>query len=377
MKRLFVLTVALLLIIGVTGCSGQRETKEDNEVKVLPKPPKQELSVMSIDKLHDGIAQDISPDGKTLLFSWNMGLPDKNPQDEMAPANMLHTMNLADGSVQRISESEIHQGSARYSPDGKNIAFLENVEEFFTAYVMENKPNAPKVQIHKSDEIANPRIAWSPDGRTFAVSYFLINKGRIVLYDAQGNEKLSFRQPPDGIALFPQFFDNDTLLYVAVNRDDNTLKVMALDINDSMGKPGEPVIHTSKKIITGTNFEVSHDKRSLAYLETDEEHNQWKLKVNAIDSNLKLGSILTETVIKDGSAQLAWSPDSRYLFYSEEGNIWALNIENGDKKQLVSDMRMINKILWSGDKGIIFSGITKEAERKGDYNFVTYRIALK
>ncbi|SHK37621.1 TolB family protein [Desulforamulus aeronauticus] len=367
MKRLFVLTMALFLAVGFIGCSGQKEKKEDNGVKVIPKPPKQELSVVSIDKLHDGLAQDISPDGKTLLFSWNMGQPDKDPNDEMAPANLLHTMNLADGSVKKLSNSEIHQGSARYSPDGKNIAFLENVETFFQAYVMENKLDAPKKLIHKSDEIANS-IAWSPDGQTFAVSYFLINKGRIVLYDAQGNEKQSFQQQ-SGIAIFPQFLDNNTLLYVSVNRGDNTLKVMALDVTAGTNKP--------KEFVAGTNFKVSPDKRSLAYLVNDGDRSQWKIKVNAIDSNLKVGSTLTEASVKDSSVQMAWSPDSRYLLFSDESNIWAINTKNGEKKQLVSDMRMINHLLWAGDEGIIFTAISKEDEKKGNYNFNTYLIKLK
>ncbi|MEG6521598.1 hypothetical protein [Desulfotomaculum sp. 1211_IL3151] len=366
MKRLFVLTMALFLVVGLIGCSGQKEKKEDNGIKVIPKPPKQELSVVSIDKLHGGHAHDISPDGQTLLFSWDMGQP---ASDKMAPATLLHTMNLADGSVKKLSHSEIHQGSARYSPDGKNIAFVENEKTFFQTYVMENKPDAPKKLIHKSDEIANfNSISWSPDGQTFAVSYFLINKGRIVLYDAQGNEKQSFQQP-DGIAICPQFLDNHTLFYVAVDRANNTLKVMAQDVTASTNKP--------KELVAGANFEVSPDKRSLAYLVNDGDHSQWKMKVNAIDSNLKVGSTLTETSVKDSLAQMAWSPDSRYLLFGDGSNIWVINPKNGDKKQLVSEIGMIYNLFWINAEEIIFTGVAKEAEGKGDYNFNTYRIKLK
>lgn len=366
MKRLWISLFALLMTVVLTGCGGQRE-KEDGEVKVLPKPPQQALAVQSIEQLHGGLVQDISPDGKTLLFSWNMGQPDPNLNDEMAPVNLLHELNLSSGKVEKISHSEIHQGSARYAPDGKNIAFLENVETFFQAYVMENRPNAPKKLIHKSDEIANS-ITWSPDGQKFAVNYFLINKGQVILYDAKGNEMQSLPQPK-GIALFPQFYDQDTLLYVSVNHEANTSKIVAQDVMDKGQNPRE--------VVAGTNFEVSPNKRSIAYLSTNTDRSQWKIQVSAIDSDLKVGSTRAEVTIKDSSSLIAWSPDSRHLLYSEEGNIWAINVENGDKKQLATDMGRIQQLLWAGEKEIIFTGITKEAEQNGDYDFNMYRIQLK
>jgi Tol biopolymer transport system component len=231
---------------------------------------------------------------------------------------------------------------------------------------MDNKVNSPKQLLNDSDEIANSKITWSPDGSTFAVAYMLANQGRIVLYDAQGNEKQIFK-PSDGIALFPQFVDNDTLLYVSMVRDN--LKIMALDVNSNPGKP--------KEVVTGSNFELSPDKRSLAYLVRNGDGNLWNIKVDAIDSELQVGATLAEAEVKDGSSVLTWSPDNRYLLYSDEGNIWALNTKDGSKKQLVSDMFNITRIIWDTNEGIIFTGIPKEAEMKEDYTFSTYRIKLK
>lgn len=364
MKRLASLLVVLLLALGLVGCGG-KEKKQENGVVILPKPAQQELSIESIDKLHDGLAGDISPDGNTLLFTWDQGMADTNPHDEMAPLRSLHQLNFADGLVEKISDSDRHQGNARYSPDGKYIAFTENAETFFRSYLMENKPNAPKKLLNDSDEIANSKITWSPDGKTFAVAYMLANQGRIVLYDTQGNEKQTFKQS-NGVLLFPQFVDNETLLYVSSSGD--TTKVMSLDTSNPSN---------SREVVTGGNFELSPDKRSLAYLVRKENSDQWKIKVDAIDGNLQIGATLAEVEVKDASSEMAWSPDNQYLLYSDEGSIWALNTKNGTKKQLVSDMWNIIRIIWDEKEGIVFTGIPKEAELKGDYTFSTYRIKLK
>lgn len=389
MKRLASLLTVLLLALGLVGC-GSDEKQQDNGVKILPKPTQQTLSIESIEKLHDGLLGDLSPDGTKLLFAWDQGKPDENPQDEMAALRSLHLLNMTDGSVEQISHSEIHQGNGRFSPDGKHIAFTENAEESFRAYVMANKPNAPKKMVSKPGEIIDPIITWSPDGSTFAVAHQLSTPGKIVLYDAQGNEKHSYNLN-EGIARLPQFVDQDSLLYVSIIGD--SAKIMALDVNDHAGGVNENVTGSNselpsvlvadrelgfkvKEVVPGSNFELSPDKRNLAYLVPNGDGN-YKIKIDAIDNDLKVGATLAETELRDGSSVLAWSPDNQYLLYSDEGNIWALNTKDGTKKQLVSDMFNITRMIWDIKEGIIFTGIPKEAEKSGDYSFSTYRIKLK
>ncbi|AEG59054.1 TolB family protein [Desulforamulus ruminis] len=362
MKRLFVFMLGSLLILAISGCGTMKE--KDQEVKVLPKEPKQELSVAGIEKLHEGYAQDVSPDGEILLFNWDEGIPDQEPYDEMSSPRTLHTLKLSDRSVAKMGNSEIHQGNAKYSPDTKNIAFLENIETFTQTYIMENKAGAAKKLIHKSDDIA-VSVAWSPDGKQFAVPYFLANDAKIILYDAQGKEIKTVAQSK-GTKINPYFFDNHTLLYASLNPT-GPVTIMALDLNNE----SDP-----KEIVKGTNFAVSPNKRSIAYLSVNQDRSRWSIKVDAFNSDFKIGSTLSEISVKDGTAQMVWSPDSRYLVYSNGTDLWVLNPETGDKKQVVSNMSSILNILWAGNQDIIFSGIAKEMAEKDNHKIEMYRIKL-
>lgn len=367
MRRLTALLAVMLLAFGLVGCGGQ-EKQKGNEVKILPKPTQQTLSIDSIEKLHDGLLGDISPDGSRLLLAWDQGKPDPDPADEMAPLWSLHQFNLADGGVEQISQSEIHQANGQYSPDGKNIAFTENAEESFRVYVMENKPHVQKKLVSKPGDMLDANITWSPDSKTFAVAYFSpdpANPGKIVFYDAQGNEKHTFKQG-EGKVLFPQFIDNNTLLYTSNIGD--AVKVMALNINN---------INQPKEIATGMLAKLSPDKRSLSYFVRQGDKEQLKIKVNAIDTDLQIGTTLAEHAVEDDVDEIAWSPDSRYLVYGGGESIWALDTKDGEKQQLASDMWSVNKILWDENEGIVFSGISKESKVKDDYTFSTYRIKLK
>ena len=377
MKRMMYLLVAVILVIGLVGCSGsgqpgdpdngqnvnQGETGNDNkepngDVTIIPRDKDQEIEVVGIDELHRGRAWDITPDGKTLLFSWDEDAVEKDSGGEVRPPAFLYAMNLVDQTIEKLSTGAMNQGFASYSPDGKLIAFMENEGEVFFSFVMENRANADKVALKggKGDNIllTAPPLNWSPDGELIAVSEFYMNNGQIKFFNTKGSEK---KVITGNKMTIPWFLDRETLLFI----EDRA--IVALDITAADAVP--------KQITAGIDYVVSPNKQRLAYI--PEAGDELKIKVAALDGNIELGSVLAEVNVGWGY-QFTWSPDSQYLLYTDGGSVWLLNPETNVKKELASGMNFILNLHWSTNNEIIFSAMPADT---GDDIVRTYRIELK
>ncbi|WP_031517096.1 PD40 domain-containing protein [Desulfofalx alkaliphila] len=366
MKKIIGLLLVGAMVLGMVGC-GEKPNRED-EVKILPKPQEQVMAVESIEELHKGRAWDISSDGKTLLFSWDEDVPESDSPGEMAPSHHLYTMNLADKTVVKLSNAEMgkHQGFARYSPDGKTIAFTENTEEMFTPYVMANEVMGEKKQLQSASfPLATAYLCWSSEGE-LAVPYYDGQSGEIFLYNPQNNKFSNITAKGDrNLKTRPLFYNKDTLMYLSNNDKNHPMgTVIALNLNSGKEKEVVEAIN---------NFAISPNKQRIAYISGQTDDGKSIIKVDAIDSELNIGANLVEVNAGYG-VLLAWSPDSGHLLYSDSGSLWAVNPETGDKVQLASDMQFILNLLWVNEKEIVFSGVPTGSD---SYKNITYRITLQ
>lgn len=360
MKRGLSLALSGVLLLNLVGCVGAAK-KNENGVIILPKPAEKsrKLAVAGVDELHRGTVWDSTRDGNTILFSWNEDRQDTNPADEVAPPAYLYTMNLRDQKVTRMNY-EMNENYARYSPDGTKIAFTESVEETFAPFMMDNKPNSPAKAL-KGYQLVSLPLAWSPDSRLLAASYYYLNKGKIVLYDTHGNEKeiISGRDMKK-----PYFYDDETIMYVTSGAGTKS-EIMSQNINSTPD--------TAQKVAEGIDYLVSPSRQYLAYLSPPGDDGKSVLRIAPISSSLDKGTDAFDISLSTYT-NLAWSPDSRVLVYSDAGSIWAVDLQTREKTQLVSDMSMVTSMLWTGNREIIFSGSPKD--NIDGYNHI-YRIKLK
>lgn len=316
-----------------------------------------------LQEIKEGLLWDSTIDGKTLLYSWDEGIKDNNPNDEMAPLRKLYKSN-SDGSnaVKLGEDKEYHLGFAKFSNDNKKIAYLENSEESFSAYIM-NSDGSGKRKISGDGSIVQSFISWSPNGNyvIFAESQ---PQNKIVIANRDGDIVKEIKSNSKDMTLsHPEFYDNNKIVFIGIRESDGLTTLMWLDKNNP---------EKLTKITNAYNYEISPNKKYLVYSYNVGESDGTKTKVAAINKDMIIGNILDVTKKDDRATSYAWSNDSKYLAYTTDNEVWAYSIDNKQIKKLVGDMANIKMFLvWKG-KNIYFTLFKPDLNK----NYI-YKIDLK
>ena len=106
---------------------------------------------------------DVSPDGRTLLFDL---LGD------------LYTLPIAGGRAKRLTSGMAYDMQARWSPDGKRIAFTTDRGGTENVWIMEADGSRARPVSRESDRTTNSG-AWSPDGEWIVTRRRLTDKSSL------------------------------------------------------------------------------------------------------------------------------------------------------------------------------------------------------
>jgi Tol biopolymer transport system component/DNA-binding winged helix-turn-helix (wHTH) protein len=119
----------------------------------------QSVTALAGDEMRPGL----SPDGSQIVFFWG---------GEKGNDGGLHIMMIGSTEIRRLTVSHNHDNFARWSPDGRQIAFVRfNFREYAGGRVHTVSPLGGPDPI-LSDFPARGPLAWSPDGRYIAASRF-------------------------------------------------------------------------------------------------------------------------------------------------------------------------------------------------------------
>ncbi len=237
-----------------------------------------------------------SPDGKHLAFDsdrtgvWSIWLSD------------------ADGNNLVQMTKERPAGFPRWSPDSQEIAFEmadgDGMERVYVANIADRVPHKLACELR-----ASSMPTWSTDGRWIYVGAFEGTGHQIYRCPAQGGRGELVASGMEYQEAFPS--EDGKTLYIAWNAGTNQLDLLRLDPKEALPQkmPGSPAVANNSQmevVANGIYFTPEDKPRSVWFYEfaTQKSHEVFQ----------------AEKVLGDG---ISVSPDGRYLLYSQEDEIGA------------------------------------------------------
>ena len=317
-----------------------QEQKNDTTKKELPL--KTERTVKLTTDEGTWLSLDVSPDGRTIVFEM---LGD------------IYTLPITGGQATRITEGVAYDVQPRFSPDGKQIAFVSDRSGSDNVWVMDaDGKNAKAITKGEKTQYVSPE--WTPDGKFIVVSRNAAQfapQYDLYLYHKDGGAGLKMTgtapaptgppnplsPPPPNNYVGAAFGRDGRYVYVAARQgfggynqtsfgwqvavyDRETGQIFAR--TDARGGAMRPVISPDgQRMVYGTRADsvtslrlrdlVTGDERWLVRNVQRDDQESWR-----ITSDLLPGS--------------AFTPDGQALVTSFGGKLWKIDIASGRAMQI-------------------------------------------
>lgn len=148
----FLLSSGLFCVLAIAGITSARQASNADSAKLLT--PEASLSLRSISDLQ------FSPDGARVAFVV------MDPPKGERRARHIWLYELKSGAVRQITFSVKDESFPRWSPDGRQLAFLSNRDDQQQIYAM-RMDGGEAAALTKGKRSVNS-FAWSPDGMQIA-----------------------------------------------------------------------------------------------------------------------------------------------------------------------------------------------------------------
>jgi TolB protein len=235
-----------------------------------------------------------SPDGQWLVFESNA-----------ASFRDLYRLDLASGSILRLTDDPQGNFEPAISPDGQRIAFVSSRDGNAEIYVMTSDGGSPQRLTHALGDDSAP--TWSPDGRTIAF--------------------LSARERERGIDVF---------------------------VMDGDGAGQRPLVDdpTRTRSIIARDATFSPDGSRLAFTQLVPGGEGGGVVIVATDT----GEVVARTTGEPVDDHPSWSPDGRWLVFArsrgEERSDIARMRADGSELELITDGQGVHWLpRWIADPG--------------------------
>lgn len=250
----------------------------------------------------------VSPDGSRIAFSYR---------------GDLWTVPSAGGEAKRVAERTGWDSRARWSPDGKTLAFCSDLSGNTDLYTIPADGGAAKqITHHTADDILSD---WSPDGKTLV--FYSARDSRVSVLYSIGVEDGRLRElTRDDITLLsPTLSPNGRLLAYARGRGDWARKGYRGSANSDLWLlPLDSAGAAPRRLTTFPGNDLwpmfSADSKSIYYTaDMDGTGNLWKLPVNG-------GKPTQVTRQKDGYIHYpSISRDGKSVVYETDFSLWVVD----------------------------------------------------
>lgn len=273
---------------------------------------------------------DVSPDGRTIAFDM---LGD------------IYTLPITGGEATRVAEGLAYEMHPRFSPDGRQIAFISDRGGGDNIWLMNLDGSGKRQLTHESYRLLNSP-AWNPDGRFIAArKHFTTERsggtGEIWLYSVDGGSGLALVERPNPQRRKelgePIFTPDGTGIYYTRNVTPGDDFEYAQNTHQGIFDIERYDLRSGRitTAVSGAGGSVrptpSPDGRTIAFVRRERDRSKLYVK------DLKSGA---ETKVHDALDQdmqptwaiyglypsMGWTPDSRALIFWSGGKLNRLDL---------------------------------------------------
>jgi Tol biopolymer transport system component len=355
------------------------------------KAPFQNMAVAKLTNFGDAWAPAISPDGKYVVYAkgWGTEGPGKFSLWRRAVGESTE--------VQLVPATEIDgwYGRTTFSPDGKYVNYWVRLKgQPFAVYAVPLLGGDPK-----KVPLKHFPVGFSPDGRRFAYLDNRLSEGKtaLVVANADGSDEhdVTTRQAPNfyRTGISPLWSPDGKLIACAAqNGNESFARIFAINVDTGSESPITSQRWTAMRDVlwlpdmTGLLVAAAEETSSIfqiwyisypggaARRITNDSLSYWALAITSdgktlvaqavqaptsfwvlsaerkelesatIDmlprANGNARQINTATIGNGDNEGLAWTPDGKIIYVSDEsGNadVWSMNADGSDRKQLTTD----------------------------------------
>jgi imidazolonepropionase-like amidohydrolase/Tol biopolymer transport system component len=314
------------------------------------KPPGVARTVKLDTRTGTWMSVDVSPDGQTLVFDL---LGD------------LYTLPIAGGEARALTHSIAWEQQARFSPDGRRIAFVSDAGGGDNVWVMNTDGTGARAITHEDYRLLNNPV-WHPSGQYIAArKHFTgtrsLGSGEIWLYHLDGgkgvqlNEKPNWQKDLGEPALSPDgrfmYYSRDSTPgnSFEYNKDANgsIFKIYRQDLDDG----------STEAFVQGAGGAVrpvpSPDGRWLAFVRRVRNQSTLFLKDLQTGREQPAWSHLERDLQEAWSVygvypSFAWTPDAKAIVVWAQGKLWRVDPFKGTAADIpfhVHDTREVREAL--------------------------------
>ena len=246
-----------------------------------------------------------------------------------------------------------------FSPDGSRFVFIRGI----------TSPPGSAVMIARVDGTGERQIAlrtpplnfnqvrpaWSPDGKTVAVSGLTISgtlPQHVVLVDAETGAERTLGDAWYSVGSLAWTADGSAVLASAVERGGTNRQLWRIAC------PGGTVTRITNDLANYDGVSLSADSRLLVTVLSETLSTIWIMPASDPSG---AGAITSGPRRDDGRSGLAWTPDGRIVYSSStDGNpqIWIMDADGGNQKPLTADNALnAFPVVCAGGRYVIYTSV--------------------
>lgn len=327
---------AILCLLALTAAAQSPQAAAPAPKWNVNQPPGGARTVQLDTRTGTWMSVDVSPDGRQLVFDL---LGD------------LYLLPIEGGTAQALTTSIAWEHQARFSPDGRQIAFVSDAGGGDNIWVMKTDGSGARAVTREDYRLLN-NPAWHPNGQyVLARKHYTgtrsMGSGEIWLYHLEGgkgvalNEKPNWQKDLGEPAISPDgrhlYYSRDTTPgnTFEYNKDSNKeiFRIFRQDLQDGTVEP----------FVTGPGGAVrpvpSPDGRFLAFVRRVRMQSTLFLKDLKTGAERAVWGGLERDLQEAWSVYgvypgFAWTPDSKSIVVWAQGRLWRVHpFEMNDKKE--------------------------------------------